>query len=207
MTVIDQIPSAAKRGVLRAGFADLYPRTKWASNEFVSVGVSALIALASFGGTYLYGQAQIASIQNADQRINIERREIAGRVAPLRAMNERLKIAEAKAPSILATRQSGLKLAERIVTYGDAIGRDGVATSIDSVGRIEGISPDLASVSRIWGRLGDKVTLTSAKPVNGTIHFSFVQPPMSAAVVVPAPGGTTGAEPTPMPSEPPKAKP
>jgi hypothetical protein len=177
------------REVLRVGFIRLVPRRRWARVDYLGVAAATVLALLIIGGEYLAGEYVLGSVTAADLRVTIERSEIAHVVAPLKAMQAELTTAASGEGALLARRRSGLTLVRRIVDTGDAVGRDGIATLIDSSGRVDGIAPNYDAISRIWGRLGATTALSNSKPQGDGIAFSFV--PGDAPLPSPAPVATT----------------
>jgi hypothetical protein len=183
---------------IHVNFAKAIPRTIWYRSDILPVAVAAAFAFVSILVSYISIQPTVANINAQDTALKESHTRLTQQTTQIQAELDAVNDIQKSRDSVMQARQSGLLVAQQIVTLGNSLGKDGVASRINSKGELAGISNGFPGLTRIWNRLGPNYAVVVADPtINGNVSFTI-----QAVTVIPTPppitptANTNGAMPS-----------
>jgi hypothetical protein len=180
---------------IHINFAKAVPRTIWWRSDIIPVVIGAAFAFVAIFVSFIYIQPAVINIAQQDIIVKQSHTRLVPQTTQIQAELDAVNDIQKSRDTVLQARQSGLVIAQQIVSLGNSLENDGVASRINSRGELAGIARDFPALTRIWNRLGPNYAVTVADPTtDGTINFTIqavtaipTPPPVNAA----APGGTS----------------
>ncbi len=147
------------------------PRTRWYSSDAIPVIAFALVVISGLVSVVCGARDHIAWLRAVDDGLTARLQAVEPRSLPAASKLQNIQRTQPERDAVFAQRRSGLVLANELEAQGRALGKDALATKLDSAGAVEGFAPTYRTVSEIWRRLGSGYVLTSAEPAGGSVRF------------------------------------